>query len=237
MACKVGSARSSYGNTAAGDQNGGKEVSTQDWYLHSLGWVALVPISDAVANDIADCMQWACDNNNIGYDQNTRNMLYNAAKVYNFDVSKVTKKVNTDCSALTRVCCNYAGIPVGDFTTGNLVDTLMKTGKFVKYTCDKYCKTGDYLPRGTILCTKSKGHVVIVVKPGDKAAKPIYDKTYITITGDSVNVRKAAGTTYGIIRTVRKGMILSYTDTKTVNGTKWYHIADGWVSGKYAKEG
>lgn len=37
MAVKIGSARSSFGNTAPGDQAGGKEVSTQAWYLHSKG--------------------------------------------------------------------------------------------------------------------------------------------------------------------------------------------------------
>ena len=41
MAVKIGSARSSYGNTAPGDQNGGSEVSVENWYLHSKGWVAV----------------------------------------------------------------------------------------------------------------------------------------------------------------------------------------------------
>ena len=35
MAVRIGSARSSYGNTAPGDQNNGKEVSTENWYPHS----------------------------------------------------------------------------------------------------------------------------------------------------------------------------------------------------------
>ena len=45
MAVKIGSARSSYGNTSPGDQNGGKEVSTENWYLHSKGWVVLRAVS------------------------------------------------------------------------------------------------------------------------------------------------------------------------------------------------
>ena len=45
MAVKIGSARSSYGNTAPGDQNNGKEVSTENWYLHSKGWIVLRAIA------------------------------------------------------------------------------------------------------------------------------------------------------------------------------------------------
>ena len=41
----------------------------------------------------------------------------NEAKQYGFDVSKVTKDVETDCSALVRVCVNYAGITIGSFRT------------------------------------------------------------------------------------------------------------------------
>ena len=52
MAVKIGSARSSYGNTAPGDQNGGKEVSTENWYLHSKGWVVLRAIDPAVREQL-----------------------------------------------------------------------------------------------------------------------------------------------------------------------------------------
>ena len=34
MAVRIGSARSYYGNTTPGDQNGGKEVSTENYYVH-----------------------------------------------------------------------------------------------------------------------------------------------------------------------------------------------------------
>lgn len=237
MSCKVGSARSSYGNTSPGDQSGGKEVSTQEWYLHPKGWVMLRPVTDREAEDICECMLAACANNKIGYDQNTRNTLYNAAKVYSFDVSKVGKAVNTDCSALVRVCCAYAGIDIPQgTTTSNLVDVLVKTGRFIKYTSDKYCKSGDFLKRGDILCTRSKGHVVVVVQDGKNVVRGTVSKKQIAITGESVNVRSGAGKSNNIVRIVRSGMKLGYTDTKIVDGTTWYHIADGWVSGKYAKE-
>ena len=56
MAVKIGSARSSYGNTAPGDQNNGKEVSTENWYLHSRGWIVLRAIDPAQRERIALAM-------------------------------------------------------------------------------------------------------------------------------------------------------------------------------------
>lgn len=47
MAVLVGSARSSYGNTNPGDQNGGREVSTEKYYVHSKGWVVLRTVISA----------------------------------------------------------------------------------------------------------------------------------------------------------------------------------------------
>ena len=55
-------------NGAAGDQTG-KEVSTQKWYAHSKGWVLLRAKSAEARERIAACMQAACDNPHIGYDQ------------------------------------------------------------------------------------------------------------------------------------------------------------------------
>lgn len=169
MAVKIGSARSSYGNTTPGDQNGGKEVSTQDWYKHSKGWVVIRAKDPAVREKLAVAMEKACDNNDIGYSQPTRLTLYNNIKDKGFDPSKTTKAVNTDCSALVRVCCKYAGINVDNFITSNETSMLMATGKFEKLTATKYTNQSDYLCRGDILNTKTKGHTVIVLSSGPKA--------------------------------------------------------------------
>lgn len=169
MAVRIGSARSSYGNTTPGDQNGGKEVSTENWYLHSKGWYVLRAKDPAVREKIAVAMERACANNNIGYDQSTRNTLYNDVKPYGFNPAKTTKKVNTDCSALVRVCVNYAGVTVGNFITSTEVSMLMATGAFEKLDSDKYCKSSDYLKRGDILDTRTKGHTVVVLSNGPKS--------------------------------------------------------------------
>ena len=172
MAVKIGSARiderGRASGGAAGDQTGG-EVSTQNWYLHNKGWRVLRPYDPAAAEKIASCMEAACANRHIGYDQGQRGTLYSAAKPYGFDVGKVTTNVETDCSALVRVCCAYAGISVGDFSTSNEASMLLKTGYFVEKTSTKYTRQSAYLKRGDILVTASKGHTVVVLTSGEKA--------------------------------------------------------------------
>ena len=174
MSVKIGSARidergKAYGGKA-GDQTG-REVSTQDWYLHSKGWRVFRAKEPAAQEKIAKCMQAACNNPHIGYDQYQRNSLYTEASKFGFDVSKVTKDVETDCSALVRVCCAYAGIMglPSDFRTGNMPANLMATGRFSELKGDKYTKQSAYLRRGDILVTATSGHTVVVLSDGPKA--------------------------------------------------------------------
>lgn len=171
MAVIVGSARIDERGKAhggkAGDNNG-KEVSTQKWYKHSKGWRVIRPVNPVDAENIAKCMQMACDNNNIGYDQYQRLTLYNNANPYNFDCSKVTKACETDCSALVRVCMAYTGIMVENFRTTNQAKVMLATGKFVEMTGNKYTNQSDYLRRGDVLVTKVQGHTVVVMNDGDR---------------------------------------------------------------------
>lgn len=178
MAVLIGSARSSFGNTTPGDQHSGLEVSTQKWYLHSKGWYMLRAKDAAAREKIAVAMERACANNNIGYSQPTRNTLYTNVKPYGFDPAKTTKKVNTDCSALVRVCVNFAGITVGNFITSNEVSALMATGAFEKFTDDAHCKSSDHLMRGDILVTRTKGHTVVVLSNGAKAGEEVVSVAY-----------------------------------------------------------
>lgn len=181
MGVPVGSARSDENRKAyggkAGDQTG-REVSTQDWYLHSKGWRVFRAKDPAKAGKIAKCMQAACDNSHIGYDQWQRNTLYTAAEKVGFDVAKVTTNVETDCSALVRVCCAFAGILglPSNFRTGNMPSNLLKTGEFVELTGSKYQSQSTYLGPGDILVTKTSGHTVVVLGKGSKyegSIKPV----------------------------------------------------------------
>ena len=178
MAVLIGSARSSYGNTSPGDQHSGLEVSTQNWYLHSKGWYVLRAKDAAAREKIAVAMERACANNNIGYSQPTRNTLYPNIKPYGFDPAKTTKKVNTDCSALVRVCVNFAGITVGDFITSSEVSAIIATGEFEMFIDDAHCKRDDHLLRGDILVTRTKGHTVVVLSNGAKAGDEVVSVAY-----------------------------------------------------------
>ena len=175
MAVIIGSARIDERGKArggkAGDQTG-REVSTQTWYNRITNpWVVLRPKIPAHAEKIARAMEMACANQHIGYDQGERDTLYSAAAAYGYDVSKVMKAVETDCSALVRVCCAYAGIRVGNFRTTNEASMLVATGMFDKLTDSRYIHRSDYLMRGDILVTKRQGHTVVVLTDGPKAGK------------------------------------------------------------------
>ena len=163
---------------AAGDQTG-KEVCARNWYLNAKGWVVLRCKDAEKREKIAEAMEKACANAQIGYDQYQRDTLFNNVKNSGFDPSKTTKKVETDCSALVRVCIAYAyGKDVaGNIRTISEPATLVNTGLFTKYTADKYCKSSDYLLRGDILCTPVSGHTVVVLSDGAKVAEKKVDFT------------------------------------------------------------
>lgn len=170
---KIGSARINEKGTINGGMAGDQtksEVSTQDWYLHSKGWVVIRAKDADVREKIARNMDSICANDNIGYCQDHRNTLTAAAQPYGYDASKVTKKVEVDCSEAVRNCVLYAGIPVGSFSTANETNALKSTGEFDVLTDDAYCKSSDYLVRGDILVTKTKGHTVVALSNGAKAS-------------------------------------------------------------------
>ena len=176
MAVKIGHASIDENGKAkggkAGDQNE-KEVKISNYYVHSKGWVVLRCKDDAKRERIAEAMEKACKNSHIGYDQNQRNTLWKEVKDKGFDPSKTTKKVETDCSALVRVCIAYAygKDAAGNIRTATEPAALVKTGYFEKLTEPKFCRSGDYLLRGDILCTPVSGHTAIVLNNGGKATK------------------------------------------------------------------
>lgn len=184
MAVTVGSARSDENGKAyngkAGDQKSGKEVSTQSWYKHPKGWRVFRAKDPEKAAKIAACMKAACANEKIGYDQYQRNTLYTQAEKVGFDVSRVTTACETDCSALVRVCCAYAGImglPSG-FRTGNMPSNLLATGAFVELKGSKYTDDDDFLGAGDILVTKTSGHTVVALTNGPKYEGTVEAKEY-----------------------------------------------------------
>ena len=174
MNVKIGHASLSEKGTisgVAGEQNG-KEVYTRSWYKHSKGWVTLRCKDAAMRKYIAEAMEKACKNPDIGYDQYENQTLWNNVKNKGFDPSKTTKKVETDCARLVRVCCQYAcekvgnGVKIPDFFTATLANALAKTGLFEKLTDAKYNTQDKFLMRGDIQVTKTKGHTWVILENG-----------------------------------------------------------------------
>lgn len=177
MAVKIGSARSDENRAAyggkAGDQTG-REVSTQDWYLHSKGWRVFRAHSADIRMKLADAMLAACGNPMIGYDQKQRHTLYTLVQNLGYDPAKAYTPCECDCSSLVRVCLAYAGIRSipSDFRTGNMGKYLLATGEFTEMMDDKYTTKASYLMRGDILVTKTSGHTVIVLTDGKNVVHP-----------------------------------------------------------------
>lgn len=145
----------------AGDQTG-REVSEQNFYVHSKGWYIIRPRSEAHAAKIAERMRAACANPNLGYDQKQRTGV-----IKNGIDSKIFTEC--DCSALVRACVKEAtGKDPGNFTTANEKGMLMATGLFDSLTY----KAGVQIYPGDILVTKTKGHTVICTQ-GPSRPKPV----------------------------------------------------------------
>ena len=188
MAVKIGNASISENGTIrgkAGDQTG-KEVCTRNWYKHSKGWYALECLVPGMEEYIAEAMEKACANPDIGYNQYENGTLWENVKAHGYDPSKTTKKVNTDCARLVRVCVQYACVKMGidviipDFYTATMANVLERTGMFRKLSDPKYTAQDLYLHRGWPMVTRTKGHAIVVLENGSKAkAAYLPGETYV----------------------------------------------------------
>lgn len=159
----------------AGDQTG-KEVSEQNFYVHSKGWFVLRPKTEDHAEKIAERMRTACSNSNLGYDQNQR-----LGVIKNGIDSKV--KTECDCSSLVRACVKEAtGKDPGNFNTSNEKGVLYATGLFEQV---RTYNSMMQLFVGDILVTKTKGHTVIVTD-GQRRKNEV--KYYPAYKGKSVSI-------------------------------------------------
>lgn len=207
MSLTVGSARidenGHISGGKAGDQTG-KEVSKQPYYVHSKGWMCLRPKSVTVANKIASAMNDACDNNNIGYDQNGRYGIINCLKKYG-SIKKIKKKTEADCSSTIRACCIEAGFDPGDFNTSSEKSALERTGKFEKAFA---VTSSTKLYNGDVLVTKTKGHTVAVVSGNPR-------KSSGTTSKSSSTTILEVGSTGSKVKTLQKNLnALKITDNE-----------------------
>lgn len=240
MALIIGSARhdenGKYTNGRNGDQDG-TEVSTQTYYLHPKGWYVLRPEAAIQADALAAAMLEACNNNNIGYDQNDRNLIAYVRKYGS--LAEISVQCDTDCSDLVRACVFQAmGIDTGDFYTLTEPGVLERTGYFKS----RETVTKDtILYNGDVLVTMSKGHTAIVVSGRPRSEYTSGKTGWIKYNGDwyyrtaaGVNAHGWKDITNADGRTRRyyfdkKGKML--TDWQAINGNWYYFQPDGDLEG------
>lgn len=230
---RVGSARIDENGKVMGGQAGdqtGLEVAIEPWYLHDKGWVVIRAKDAAVRERIAQCMEAACANNAIGYDQSTSWDLYDKAKQYGWDCSKVNTPVETDCSNLVRVCVAYAlqrDIPW--FSTANEAEVLYSTDEF-EIIREPKCTSSAYQMRGDILCTTVQGHTVVVLDDGSKVECEIISTGNTTLCGTGIGtavakqgmcIRNGADITAKKLATIDTGVAVEVLD---ITASGWYRI-------------
>ena len=159
----------------AGDQTG-KEVCIRTWY--SKPWNVMIRFKDPQkAEKLAQDMEWAAENKNIGYDQNQRNTALNKSRKFNYNLSKVNEPCECDCSSLVSIACMYAGVPESSLTlqgncatTRTLRNLLKNTGLVDVYTTLPYLTNASRLKRGDILI-KEGSHTCVVIKTENDVIK------------------------------------------------------------------
>ena len=254
MAVKIGHSSIDENGKIAGGQSGdqtGKEVCTRDWY--DKNWDYVIRCNDpAIAEKIAASCEAACNNANVGYDQNQRNSLYLEALKVNMDLSKVGK-CECDCSSLASICCVCAGIPADALyiggnmkTTRNIKDALVKTGKFTVFTDASYTKSDKKLKRGDIIC-KAGSHVIIVLSNGSEVSAPAPApapkpqpapapavKRERATAKTTMNLREGSSTNHKVIGYVKKGNTVNVLE-KLNNG--WMKVDMGGKIGYVSNAG
>lgn len=242
----------------AGDQ-GNSEVFIRHWYNRP--WTVVIRFKDPeMAERNAIAMERACANDNIGYDQYQRNTALKEARKVGYDPGKITKKVETDCSAIASICAMYAGIPEKALykdgnspTTSVLRQRLEATGKVEVFTAKKYCTSGDWNKRGDFLLYPGH-HVAIQLEDGDEVKKQKAkakktetkkEQTSSTTTKPTETASRAPSVPYMLeiianSLNVRKNAGTQYD---IVGGVKqgdicwvtkvkngWGYIGEGWIS-------
>ena len=181
-------------NGTAGDSTGYEVCIKDDFDITSKNYnVVLRPKSSTLAEKSAAACEAGCANDKIGYSQGSRNTLYTYAKAVNYDLSKVSTKCNTDCSAFMTVCAIAGGSSVAYGsnapTTSTMRTCFKQSGDYTILTDNKHTKQTDYLKRGDILVCEGS-HTVMVLENGSSMADDEVDIGEPTIIGGITNTAK-----------------------------------------------
>lgn len=162
------------------------EVSIQSLasFIGSKKWYIVRAKTVANAKALASAMKTACNNANVGYNQNSRLEIV----TYGVDAKY---PVNSDCSSLVRACVIKAtGKDPGNFITSNEPAILKNTGLFdaaVIYTSASIIYEGD------ILVTQGKGHTGICVEGNARDVSSLFYPRYLGSTSSIVTALQGVG--------------------------------------------
>lgn len=232
-----------YQNGQAGDQTH-VEVYTMRWYNRP--WNVVLRAKDTTVREkLAKAMEMACNNEQIGYSQLTRNTLWNDVKSNKFDTSKTTKAVNTDCSALVSVCCAYAGVPTrflqisnNCLTTSTLRKYLLQSDMFEALTDSKYLTSDKYLLRGDILLYEGH-HTAINLDDGIYANQPTELKSLDEIAQEVIDGKwgndpqrrialTSAGYNYALVRAKVNEIYKAKQNSKPIIDLSHHNTVNDW---------
>lgn len=157
-------------NGVAGDSTGNEVCMVDNYNISRIQpYIVLRPKTVALANASIVACKAGCNNNHIGYSQNSRNTLNTYAKAAEYDLSKVLINCNTDCSAFMTVCAIAGGAKI-DYGSNAPTTTTMRTrfkqsGYYTVLTDTKYTTQTDYLKPGDILVREGH-HTIMVLENG-----------------------------------------------------------------------
>ena len=173
-----------YKGGKAGDQTG-REWYIRDWYNYPWNCVLRHPLAEVRACLATQAVK-AAENDNVGYDQLQRDDYGIELAKADYDPSKITRPVESDCSAgviaNTKSTGHILGIPelqnIKATYTGNMRAAYKAAGFYV-LTESKYLTSSDYLLAGDILLN-DKHHTCTVItngsKSGDTVVMPLVKK-------------------------------------------------------------
>lgn len=186
-----------YHGGKAGDQTG-REWQIRDWYNRPWNCVLRHPLAEVRAC-LATLAVKAAENNNIGYDQYQRESYGKALEAAGWDPTKITEKVESDCSRGVAdnilATGHILGITELERFSGTYTGNMRNAAKIAGFqilTAPNYLTSGDYLLAGDILLNDAH-HTCTVITNGTKSE------------GQSATPYEAKTEEYEMLPTIKKG--------------------------------
>lgn len=175
MSVKIGHARASEKGTINGvkGDSTGREVETRLFYDGDWDFVAIHP-DETVREKHAKAVEAACANNKVGYGQGDRNTLNTVAAAVKYDIAKIKKACNCDCSSLQNVAAMASGAKKVTYASNGWTTSTMKSklkaAGYVIINDPAYLKSCAYCVRGAIY-VKAGDHTICALGNGSKSTK------------------------------------------------------------------